>query len=68
MPGDRYPLCTDGLTDAVPAQSVHEALTTCATPGDAVRRLLDFAAAEGAPGGITCVVVDAVPLEDQAVG
>ena len=58
MPGDRYLLCTGGLTEAVPTRSVHEALLASPTPADAVRRLLDLA-----PDDTTCVVADAVPSE-----
>lgn len=63
LPGDRYLLCAHGLTDVVPHEDIHKALTTCPAPEEAVRRLLDLARTEGAPDDIACVVADAVLLD-----
>jgi PPM family protein phosphatase len=57
-PGDRYLLCSDGLSIVVPVQAVHDTLATAADPDDAVRRLVDLANDAGGPDNVTCVVAD----------
>jgi serine/threonine protein phosphatase PrpC len=57
-PGDRYLLCSDGLSAVVPAEAVLGALTTVTEPDEAVRRLVDLANDAGGPDNITCVVAD----------
>ena len=57
-PGDRYLLCSDGLSAVVPPARVHETLLTAADPDEAVRRLVDLANAAGGPDNVTCVVAD----------
>jgi PPM family protein phosphatase len=57
-PGDRYLLCSDGLSIVVPVQIVHDTLATVADPDDAVRRLVDLANDAGGPDNVTCVVAD----------
>jgi serine/threonine protein phosphatase PrpC len=56
--GDRYLLCSDGLTDAVTDAAISEVLASAAEPADAVRRLIDLANAAGGPDNVTCVVVE----------
>ncbi|PXY21662.1 protein phosphatase [Prauserella sp. PE36] len=55
-PGDRYLLCSDGLTDVTTPEEIHEVLSSAATPEDAVGRLIDIANEGGGPDNITCVV------------
>jgi protein phosphatase len=55
--GDRYLLCTDGLSAVVPAASIADALPG-GTPAEAVQRLLDVAHAHGAPDNVAIVVAD----------
>ncbi|MGI5328117.1 PP2C family protein-serine/threonine phosphatase [Actinomadura nitritigenes] len=57
-PGDRYLLCSDGLSGFVPAGAIRDALTGAARPEDAVARLIALADAAGGPDNITCVVAD----------
>jgi serine/threonine protein phosphatase PrpC len=57
-PGDRYLLCSDGLSAVVPAEAVLGTLTTVTEPDEAVRRLVDLANDAGGPDNITCVVAD----------
>ncbi|GHI07993.1 hypothetical protein AQI88_07270 [Streptomyces cellostaticus] len=54
--GDRYLLCTDGLTGVVPDERIKELLAG----EDAVRVLVDEANAAGGPDNVSCVVADAV--------
>ncbi|GAA0348571.1 protein phosphatase 2C domain-containing protein [Actinoallomurus spadix] len=61
--GDRYLLCSDGLSTVVSAETIHHALSTAAEPDQAVRQLIDLANRGGGPDNITCVVADVVELE-----
>lgn len=58
--GDRYLLCSDGLTGVVPEQRIRELLTAGPDPEEAVRSLVDAANAAGGPDNISCVVADVV--------
>jgi protein phosphatase len=59
QPGDRYLLCSDGLTSVVPAATIRETLTEPGLPPeDVVRRLIELANAAGGPDNIACVVAD----------
>jgi PPM family protein phosphatase len=58
--GDRYLLCSDGLTDAVSDAAIAEVLGGAAAPADAVHRLIDLANAAGGPDNVTCVIAEVV--------
>ncbi|MEU1588018.1 MerR family transcriptional regulator [Micromonospora sp. NPDC005710] len=58
LPGDRYLLCSDGLSAVVDRVGLRSALTGTVGPGDTVRALIDLARAERAPDNIACVVAD----------
>ena len=58
--GDRYLLCSDGLTDAVSDAAIAEVLGSAAAPADAVRRLIDLANDAGGPDNVTCVIAEVV--------
>ena len=58
--GDRYLLCSDGLTDVVGDEAVHEVLTTVPDTDQAVQQLIDLAIRNGGPDNITCIVADVV--------
>ncbi|GIF22194.1 serine/threonine protein phosphatase PrpC [Actinoplanes tereljensis] len=60
LPGDRYLLCSDGLSAIVDRLSLHETLTAVPDPDTAAQRLLDLALEAGAPDNIACVVADFV--------
>jgi PPM family protein phosphatase len=57
-PGDRYLLCSDGLSAVVPAGSIHHVLRAAAEPGAAVAELIELASQAGGPDNISCVVAD----------
>ncbi|MEC3975168.1 PP2C family protein-serine/threonine phosphatase [Amycolatopsis sp. H20-H5] len=59
--GDRYLLCSDGLTAGATEEAVKAALVEFAEPADAVRELIALANGGGGPDNITCVVADVVP-------
>lgn len=58
LPGDRYLLCSDGLSAVVDRVALRTALATAADPERAVQRLVELAYAAGAPDNIACVVAD----------
>ncbi|MFG2838972.1 MerR family transcriptional regulator [Streptomyces zaomyceticus] len=60
-PGDRYLLCTDGLSAVAPAEAVHRALAAAVGPDDAAEALVALARDLGAPDNVACVVADVVP-------
>ncbi|WP_229853110.1 MerR family transcriptional regulator [Streptomyces albospinus] len=55
-PGERYLLCTDGLTGVVPAETIQDVLAGAATPRQAVAELVRHAHEAGAPDNVGCVV------------
>jgi PPM family protein phosphatase len=65
QPGDRYLLCTDGLSNEL-APKVLTALLGSGSPEVAASRLLDEALTEGARDNVTVVVVDVLPEVDLA--
>jgi protein phosphatase len=60
LPGDRYLLCSDGLTDVVGDEAVHQVLSTAPDAEDAVSQLITLAIRNGGPDNITCIVADVV--------
>ncbi|MEU6997328.1 protein phosphatase 2C domain-containing protein [Nonomuraea sp. NPDC046570] len=64
--GDRYLLCSDGLTNVLGPEVLHEVLSTFAEPDAAVRRLIDLANQGGSPDNVTVVVADVVPPGEGA--
>jgi PPM family protein phosphatase len=58
--GDRYLLCSDGLTDVVSDEAVHETLVNVEDADQAVRQLIAQAIRNGGPDNITCIVADVV--------
>jgi protein phosphatase len=56
--GDRYLVCSDGLTAVLDDDAVHEVLATEPDRAAAVTRLIDIANTGGGPDNITCVVAD----------
>lgn len=63
--GDRYMLCTDGLSGVVLAEEIAGILAD-ADPTGAVTRLVDLALERGAPDNVTVVVADVVELPEPA--
>lgn len=64
--GDRYLLCSDGLSAVVPAESLREVLTGPGDPHHVLDELVALAYAAGAPDNIACVVADVVTLSSSS--
>jgi len=70
--GDRYLLCSDGLSTVVSADTLLRTLSTVPDPEQATRELIDLANRGGGPDNITCIVADviesgAAPAPDRPV-
>lgn len=66
QPGDRYLLCSDGLSPVVSDAAVCEVLVAAPGPDAAVRELVALAEAEGAPDNVSVIVIDAKGGVDAA--
>ncbi len=58
--GDRYLLCSDGLSDVVTEETLHKTLMGYADLEEAVLALIELAIRSGGPDNITCVLADVV--------
>jgi protein phosphatase len=58
--GDRYLLCSDGLSGVVSDETLRETLATITDPEAATRQLIELALHGGGPDNITCIVADVV--------
>ncbi|MFF2653769.1 MerR family transcriptional regulator [Streptomyces sp. NPDC058045] len=56
--GDRYLLCSDGLSAVVPGGEIHRVLAGAGGPEQAVRALIALANGSGGPDNISAVVAD----------
>ncbi|WP_125775702.1 PP2C family protein-serine/threonine phosphatase [Antribacter gilvus] len=66
-PGDRWMLCSDGLSGFVPLEQITEILTSTPEPSDAVERLVSLAMRSGSTDNITVIVADVVDDPEGAV-
>jgi protein phosphatase len=60
-PGDRYLLCSDGLTDVVGDEAIHNALEMEPDPARCAQILVRAALQAGAPDNVTVIIADVVP-------
>jgi protein phosphatase len=66
-PGDRYLLCSDGLSGVVTEQTLHQTLTSVPDPDKAALRLVELAIKGGGPDNITCIVADVIDARSSRV-
>jgi protein phosphatase len=66
LPGDRYLLCSDGLSDYVEDDEIAAALRGYADPQTCASQLVGLALRAGAPDNVTVVVCDLVPAGVEA--
>ena len=58
--GDRYLLCSDGLSGVVSDETLRETMATIEDPEAVTRQLIELALHGGGPDNITCIVADVV--------
>ena len=61
--GDRYLLCSDGLSGFVARDTIQEVLEQAMPPGRTADRLVELAMRAGAPDNVTCIIGDVVDLD-----
>ncbi|MEU2285481.1 MerR family transcriptional regulator [Streptomyces sp. NPDC013178] len=61
-PGDRYLLCSDGLSGVVPDDRIRALLVSAPAPDEAVLALVAEANTAGGPDNVSCVVADLVEV------
>ncbi len=66
-PGDRWLLCSDGLSSYVTADRIHAALAAVPNSSAAAQRLLKESLDQGAPDNVTVVIVDVHGVDVDAV-
>ncbi len=67
-PGDRWMLCSDGLSGVVSRATLEETLSDTEDPGDCADALVGLALAAGAPDNVTCIVADVVDIDSLPRG
>ena len=65
LPGDRYLLCSDGLTDFVSPDIVAEIITAATTPDEAADRCIELALKASTRDNVTVVVADVVDSNEE---
>ena len=65
--GDRYLLCSDGLSGVVSDETLRETLATIGDPEAVTRQLIELALHGGGPDNITCIVADVVDTATSRV-
>jgi PPM family protein phosphatase len=63
--GDRYLLCSDGLSGVVSEETIRDTLADEASTDLAVERLVELALKGGGPDNITAIVADVVEVETR---
>jgi PPM family protein phosphatase len=63
LAGDRYLLCSDGLSGVVSDETLRDTLATAADPEAVTRQLIELALQGGGPDNITCIVADVLDTE-----
>ncbi|MDT3766807.1 protein phosphatase 2C domain-containing protein [Gleimia hominis] len=65
--GDRWLLCSDGLSGVVSAETIAQTLAEIDDPGQCCEKLIRLALRAGGPDNITCVIADIVPAGQEPV-
>ncbi len=59
--GDRWMLCSDGLSGLVSPETIGQVMADIKDPGECAEELIRLALLGGGPDNITCVIADIVP-------
>ena len=60
QPGDRFRLCSDGLSDELHSDDIKDLLATVQSPDVACQSLIDLACERGGRDNVTVIVVDRI--------
>lgn len=66
LPGDRWLLCSDGLSSYVTDDKLHNVLANVPTAKEAAERLVKESLDQGAPDNVTVVIVDIDETDDSS--
>ncbi|WP_030017037.1 PP2C family protein-serine/threonine phosphatase [Streptomyces monomycini] len=61
--GDRYLICSDGLSGVVSHQTLEDTLASYHGPHETVQELIQLALRGGGPDNITCIVADVLDVD-----
>ncbi|OKI00404.1 protein phosphatase [Streptomyces sp. CB02923] len=61
--GDRYLICSDGLSGVVSHQTMEDTLASYQGPHETVQELIQLALRGGGPDNITCIVADVLDVD-----
>jgi PPM family protein phosphatase len=61
--GDRYLLCSDGLSGVVSDETLADTLLSYRDPRECADRMIELALRGGGPDNITCIVADVVDID-----
>ncbi|MGC4175320.1 PP2C family protein-serine/threonine phosphatase [Demequina sp.] len=67
-PGDRWMVCSDGLSGVVSRDTIHTTMLEVEDPGDCADALVALALAAGAPDNVTCIIGDIVDIDEAPDG
>ncbi|GAA2702385.1 PP2C family protein-serine/threonine phosphatase [Micromonospora olivasterospora] len=63
LPGDRYLICSDGLSGVVSAETIADTMREYTDPQKCVERLVQLALRGGGPDNITVIIADATDAD-----
>ncbi|MEE1840226.1 PP2C family serine/threonine-protein phosphatase [Streptomyces sp. NPDC007076] len=63
--GDRYLICSDGLSGVVSHQTLEETLASYQGPQETIQELIQLALRGGGPDNITCIVADVLDVDSN---
>lgn len=66
--GDRWMLCSDGLSGLVSLETISESLQQIDDPDECADHLIQLALKAGGPDNITCVIADVIDLDQRGQG
>lgn len=64
-PGDRWLLCSDGLSSIVSRPTLAKVMVAVPDPGKCADELVALALAGGAPDNVTCIVADVIDVDEH---
>jgi PPM family protein phosphatase len=65
--GDRYLICSDGLSGVVSHQTMEDTLSDYQGPQETIEELIHLALRGGGPDNITCIVADVLDVDDNDI-